>query len=49
MMRLNQISKQFVKHGLFVFVGGIRVMDGCGGDGGHSNVCMYAMCRILLN
>lgn len=41
MMRLNQISKQFVKHGLFVYVRGTRVINGCGVDVGHGVFCVY--------
>lgn len=35
-MWLNQIFKQFVKHGLFVYVGGIRVINAYGVDAGHN-------------
>lgn len=48
MMRLNQISKQFVKHGLFVYVRSIRVINGCGVDGVTVSAT-WTTCRIVLN
>lgn len=48
MMRLNQISKQFVKHGLFVYVRGIRVINGCGAEGVTVSAARTT-CRIVLN
>lgn len=40
-MQLNQISKQFVKQGWFVYVRTIRVMNECGVNGGSSVFYTY--------